>query len=254
MQRKQIPHNIETKRGTIVGDFFYDADQFGENIQTGKNRVVIVSHGFGSCAQWNMGTVDALVEEGYLVYVFDFLFGGPQSRSNPDTTKMTVLSEVEDLNDIIDNLKALPFIDSEEILPLGESQGGVVTALTAAQRDDLKKIVLYYPAFCLRDDGLKMFDGDLENCPNIVKVLDLEIGREYYEAVWDIDLYEEAAKYEGRVRIIHGTKDGLVPYACSEKLVTMYKHADLFPMEGADHGYGGEDIYKAAKLVKEFFE
>lgn len=60
------------------------------------------------------------------------------------------MTEVADLNAVVDMIKTLDFVDTDNIFLLGRSQGGFVSALTAAQReDDIQGMVLFYPAFVI---------------------------------------------------------------------------------------------------------
>lgn len=55
--------------------------------------------------------------------------------------------------------------------------GGFVTAVTAAQHtDDIAAIVLFYPAFCAKDDMLKSCRS-LEEVPETVHVRGRRVGR-----------------------------------------------------------------------------
>ena len=71
-------------------------------------------------------------------------------QSDGKTTDMSVLTEVSDLCTVIEYAKGLEYTDSTNILLMGCSQGGFVSALTAAKlRDEIRKLVLFYPAFCI---------------------------------------------------------------------------------------------------------
>ena len=95
----------------------------------------IVSHGFMA----NQDTVRHyalhLAKQGYAAYCFDFNGGSVMgSRSEGRTTDMSVLTEVEDLEAVIDYVTQLPCVGGAGTLLMGCSQGGFVSALTAARR------------------------------------------------------------------------------------------------------------------------
>ena len=51
-----------------------------------------------------------------------------------------------------------------------------------------------------------------------------------------LDFYGTAAAYQGPVRILHGTRDGIVPMWCSEKFNDTYTGpVELIPVEGGNH-------------------
>ena len=93
---------------------------------------------------------------------------------------------------------------------------------------------------------------DLSKYPETFQIWDNVISRKYYEDVWGMDFYEEVRPYEGPVLIVHGTKDEIVPYASSEKLMKYYKNAELIAIPDAGHGYVGKDIDTAAGYAVEF--
>ena len=65
---------------------------------------------------------------------------------------MSVLTEIKDLEAVIRYTRGLPYT-SNKLLLMGASQGGMVSALTAAKpKNDVGKLVLFYPAFCIPDD------------------------------------------------------------------------------------------------------
>lgn len=70
--------------------------------------------------------------------------------------EMTVLTEKEDLSTVLDYVKNQPFVDSNHIFLMGCSQGGFVSALLAAEREnEIEKLILNYPALCICDDCRK---------------------------------------------------------------------------------------------------
>ena len=247
MKSKEI--KITSPNGLLVGQLFYPDDV---SLESGNHPIIIFSHGFGGCVNANMGTIPALVEQGQIVYAFDFWGGGNNSKSNNDMTQMSIMTEVADCMAVIDYFKEQSWVDLQKINLMGESQGGLVTALTAVRRDDIAKIVLYYPAFVILEDAYLRHGRDLSKYPETFQIWDNVISRKYYEDVWGLDFYEEVGPYEGPVLIVHGTKDEIVPYASSEKLMKYYKNAELIAIPDAGHGYVGEDIDTAAGYAVEF--
>ncbi len=80
-----------------------------------------------------MGTqyAQALAENGYVVYCFDFCGGSQQSRSDGSTLEMSIFTEQADLEAVIDMMQEPGFCRQREFFFLmGTSQGGVVSAIT----------------------------------------------------------------------------------------------------------------------------
>lgn len=245
----------------IYGEFYYP-ENFDKN---DSYPVVIMSHGFMSThagfekADW----AQMLAEEGYVGYIFDFCGGSKMSRSDMDFMEMSVMTEVSDLNAVIDFVKEQTFVDEQQIYLFGASQGGLVSALTAAQRkEEIAGLVLLYPALCIVDDLHEQYP-EKESIPQEdVEALGTKVGRQYVTDVYDMDVMKEIGEYEGSVLLIHGTEDKTVPYICSiEALEKAYAESAselvLLSGEGTVHGFDGffeETRETAHGAVKNFLD
>ena len=220
---------------------------------SGRLPTLICSHGFNGSFRYFRGfTGMALAMAGYAVYCFDFYGGSMRSRSGGKMTEMSVFTERDELNNVIAAVKALDFVDPDRLYLFGESQGGLVTALTAALHNgDVKAIVLYYPAFCAKDDMLRHYPTP-ESLPDRPKLMGKTLGRIYYEKLYDIDLYTEAAKYTGPVLIIHGDADRVVDVSYGRKAAAAYRKARLEILHGQDHGFNAKGKEQAVRLVHDF--
>ena len=64
----------------------------------------------------------------------------------------------------------------------------------------------------------------------------MRLGREYLLTTQQLDIYGTASAYEGPVRILHGTRDRIVPLWCSEKYEETYgDNCELVLVEGENH-------------------
>ena len=113
-----------------------------------KLPIAIVSHGFMAFQDTVRQYAKALAEMGYAAYCFDFCGGSVvKGKSDGKTTDMSVLTEVKDLESVIDYAKGQAYTDENHILLMGCSQGGFVSAITAAKRkQEIEKLILFYPA------------------------------------------------------------------------------------------------------------
>ena len=117
-----------------------------------KLPAVIFSHGFGGNYRVGAQYAEILAENGYAVYCFDFCGGSPGSRSDGSTLEMSVFTEKDDLDAVIETIRGLDYIDGDNIFLMGSSQGGAVSAIAAAERkEDIRGMILLYPAFVLAD-------------------------------------------------------------------------------------------------------
>ena len=63
-----------------------------------------------------------------------------------------------------------------------------------------------------------------------------KLGREYLVTTQQLDIYATASGFKGPVRIIHGTRDSIVPIWCSERFVETYgDQSELVLVEGENH-------------------
>lgn len=202
----------------------------------GRLPLVIFCHGFGSNFRELMHHGEGFSEAGICCLFFDFCGGGRESLSDGTMEEMTVESECGDLETVIANIKELDYIDPERIFLQGESMGGLVTALVAARHpEDIRALVLWYPAFSIPEDSQRRYlTGEKE-------VFGIVLGKGFDEQARLIDVYGRISEYGGPVLLIHGTEDSIVPVSCSEKAVSVYADARLIRMPGAGHGYEGAD-------------
>ena len=64
----------------------------------------------------------------------------------------------------------------------------------------------------------------------------MKLGQEYILTTQNLDIYRTAKEYTGPVRLVHGSKDTIVPLSCSDKFVEAYtQDADLIIVEGGNH-------------------
>lgn len=139
-----------------------------------KLPVVIVSHGFMADQRSVRNYAKQFAEWGYAAYCFDFNGGCLKGKSDGRTTDMTVFTEKEDLMAVIAYVKSLPYVDAYHLTLMGCSQGGFVSALTAAElNDQVEKLILFYPALCIPDDARRgqmiMAKFDPQNIPETIK-------------------------------------------------------------------------------------
>lgn len=234
----------------------------GENLP-----IAIVSHGFMA----NQGTVRqyalALAEMGYAAYTFDFcggcVLGG---KSDGATTAMSVLTEVADLITVLAHVKALPYTDSADVTLMGCSQGGFVSALTAARLGDkVRRLILFYPALCIPDDAragrMMLARFDPASIPDTLWCGPMKLGRCYPADVMDMDPFREIAPYPGRVLIVHGTKDGIVPVDYARRAQAAYLSGRDDPagvqlriIQDGGHGFSRKHDALAIGCIREFLQ
>lgn len=167
--------------------------------------IAIVSHGFMAFQDTVRQYAKAMAEMGYVSYCFDFCGGCViKGKSAGSTTS-----------------------NPEEILLMGCSQGGFVSAIAASKLNGIiSKLVMFYPALCIPDDaraGKMMFAKfDLGNIPDIIRCGPMKLGKCYVRDVIGMNPYQEIQDFSGDILIVHGTKDKIVNMEYSKRAYEMY--------------------------------
>ena len=105
---------------------------------------------------------DSLEELGIATLCFDFRGGSDNSKSDGSPKEMSFLTEMDDLETIIEEVKKWDFIDTDNIILMGSSQGGAISALISAEREDIKGTVLLYPALGIPEVVTKWYPSKEE--------------------------------------------------------------------------------------------
>lgn len=205
------------------------------------NKTVIVSHGFASTTEQVKKYAKDFAKSGCVVFYYDFC-GSGRGKSDGDSTKMSVLTEKSDLIAVLDYARSFDFVDKENIILAGCSQGGFVSALVAAEREtDVSKLVLFYPALCIPDDARRgsilgtTFDP--QNIPEKFKAIFIQLGAVYIRDAASLDPYNEICTYKKPVIIIHGDKDKIVNVSYAITASEKYPNSKLVVINKGDHGF-----------------
>lgn len=221
----------------------------------GPLPTVICCHGFGSSYRLCKDTMGmCFAKSGLQVFCFDFYGGSKRSRSGGTMMEMSIFTERDDLNAVIETIRTMDCVDPQNLFLLGESQGGCVSAITAPRfADHLKALVLYYPAFCIPDDARKKF-ASVADIPDVDDVFGQPIGRIYSEQLLDYDVYSDIVPFDKPVLIIHGDQDPVVDISYGRKAAEVYPNAEFHCLHGENHGFSGKGKLEAARLSYVFIQ
>lgn len=199
--------------------------------------IVIMAHGFNGTHQEPRPFAESLAMNGVASYIFDFCGGSNNSKSDGQTTEMTIFTEKSNLEDITKMIKGWDFVDPTRIALLGCSQGGLVAGLTAgANPEDYKSLVLVYPAFTIPATApmmLERFDADGGKPQD---VMGMKLGRVYYESINGLDALDSIGAYKGDVFIVYGDKDFIVAGGVDDA-AQKYNKCKKLVISGGDHGF-----------------
>jgi len=237
--------SVDNEGQTIAGKLFMPKDD------AETHKLVIISHGFNCPASYLVNKAKTLAKAGYAAVVYDFRGGSTGSTSEGDMEDMTVYTEISDLNHMVDALKEDTRIDSDEVFLMGESFGGLVSALTAAERDDVKGLILCFPALMVGENARESWSS-VDEIPETMNVSGFTTGKAFWAALYDLDVYGTIVKYTGPVLILHGTADPNVDYSYSQRADEVYENSELILIDGAEHCFGGKDAKTTLKKICEF--
>lgn len=220
-------------------------------------RTVIISHGFASNMLITSPYAKPFLDAGYVVIMYDFCCSG-SGISSGKSTQMSVISEKNNLIDVLDYACRLNFVDSSHITLCGCSQGGFVSALAAVECEDrIERLVMYYPALCIPDDarrgciiGTKI---DTKNVPDKFFALFIRLGKKYVDDAFSLDPYEQICSFKKPVLIIHGIEDKLVKIDYSRRADELYGNSRLIEVHG-DHGFIMKGLRASCKATSEYLK
>lgn len=221
--------------------------------------VVIFSHGFSACRVYDNGMEREFVKQGLAFVAFDFCGGGLESQSSGTRLEMSVLTEAEDLEAVIDWTRALEDVDRRHVFLLGSSQGGYVSTYVASGRlDDIAGLALFFPAFNIGDDARARLAACGGVVPDQFGEGQLLVGRRYIEDALSVDIFARIGEYAGDVLIVHGALDEIVPVEYSRRAARAFPGScTLEVIDGLGHGfraYPPAMHERALRLAIEFFK
>jgi len=207
------------------------------NTGEAKMPIVIMAHGYNGTYQEPRAYAESLAMRGVASYVFDFCGGANKSKSDGETTEMTIFTEKENLEDVTQLVKSLDFVDAERVALLGCSQGGLVSSLTAASNpDDYRSLVLVYPALTIPDTAPMMLERFAADGDKPQDVMGMKLGRVYYDKINGLNAFDSIGAYKKDVFVVYGDKD-VISASGAVKASGLYEKCKLLEIAGGDHGF-----------------
>lgn len=213
--------------------------------------LVIHAHGMGSNREAGAGYGKRYAEKGYAAYTFDFPGGSKQAtdnKSDGDIMQMSAVTEASDLQAILNTALTWEFVDTDNVFLEGGSMGGLVATMVALDNTDkVKGMILHYPALYM-PQGLTGYYGSPENVPETVSFSDdYELGSKFVTDLWGVDVISRLGDFPGNVTIIQGSEDELVGASSIEEASKLFPNAEFHLIEGAGHGFGGDNFETAVE-------
>lgn len=214
--------------------------------------VVIFSHGFNGYIDDRKETELLLAENCIGAVAFSFCGGGLPDKSGFPTEKMTVFTETEDLEAVLEAVQKTERTDKNNIFLFGESMGGLVSALTAEKhKDEIKGLILLYPAFCVDNDWRRRYPK-LEDIPETDELWGVKLGKCFAESIHNFYTFDEIGGFDKNILIFHGDSDGIVPLEYSIKASEIYKNSTLKVFKEEGHGFSPDGSKKVSQMTLDF--
>ncbi|WP_196808706.1 alpha/beta hydrolase family protein [Butyrivibrio sp. AC2005] len=245
IKEEHIVHNGERN---IYGKWFFPKDK-------DIKGAVILSHGYNGIHDDFEYECTTFAENGYLAYAFDFSGGSVRTKSiGLKTTEMTVFTEKDDLLAVFKDISSNAKVSGKKLFLFGGSQGGFVSALALEElQNAVNAAALYYPAFNIPDDWRKNYP-DADGIPEVTELMDMTLGKCYFEAIRNYNVFDHIGKYTNPLLIIYGDKDELVPMEAIRNAKEKYMDAKLVILNGEAHGFTHEGCRQAMKDIIDLFD
>lgn len=240
---------VEHHGRTVDGDVFIPKEE--------SFPLVIFSHGYNGCKDDFRDSANYLMDNGIAAVTFTFCGSGGRDKSGFGTTNMTLFTEEEDLSAMIDYAKQIKGFNGSLYLS-GGSQGGMISAMAAEERgEDIKGMVLLFPAFCIPDNwNNSNYPIDRyptpESIPESFDFWGVELGRDFVLTLRDLDIYANMVDFQKPVLILHGTNDNIVPISYSQRAAKTYPNAELVTYKGEGHGFTPGTMQDVEERLLEF--
>ncbi len=220
----------------------------------GVYPAIIMSHGYNGINEDFAKECRYFAQNGYVACAYDFCGGSTRSKSSGKSTDMTIFTEKSNLTAVYNHIKSLGNVDKTRIFLHGGSQGGLVTALTAEElKDEIKGMILYFPALNIPDDWRRTFKN-VSDIPATYDFWGLTLGRAFFTSIHDFDTFKNIGTFSKNVLILYGMKDPIVLYSYMEKAKSTYPNCRLVTYPDEAHGFSPSGGDKAMQETLSFMK
>ncbi len=245
--------SIIAGQGIIVGNLH--GPKYSSNQEL--YPLVLVLHGLGDNRTgingYHRKMATKLARNGMVVLRIDFRGHGESSGSHLDVSAKTL---VEDTNCALNYLKSVKNGDQSQISIVGLSLGGTVGALVAANRSDVKNLVVQESPFHVvstlgKLHGVDSVNETLKGNKYWLKTGNVKLSTKCLRQFMALDMVHQMSKFTGNVLLINGGQDDIVHPINSNKwqksLVNANTEKVLF--EFAGHAFLNSNSAKSAISV-----
>lgn len=224
--RLTIPHHGRSVHAVL---YLPEAD--------GPVPAVLMSHGYNGCMTDFDHGARFLAENGVAALTYTFCGGSTRDESGFPTTEMMLYTEREDALALTDYLRSHEAVDASRVYLFGASMGGMVSVLAAQERPaDIAGMTLLFPALCIPDNWNERFPR-VEDIPETVDFWGMTLGRGFFLALRDMDVFARMPEFAKPVRILQGDKDPICRMSDAERAARLYPDGSLRVFSGEGHGF-----------------
>lgn len=227
-----------------------------EKTEGKKVPLVILMHGLAATKEYPIirDASNALVKQGIATLRFDFDGHGESGGRDID---MTIPKEMEDARLFVQYAMQLDWVSS--ITLLGHSQGGLIAGYLGAEfgAETIRNLVLLSPASVLLDMPetgtlAGQFFFDPKHLPEVFPLNSyFNLGKAYITTIADLpSAYKTASSYQGKVLLMEGSADVVVPPSYVKKYAEAYPHCDFQLLEGDNHSFSVHYRQTIDKIVE----
>lgn len=204
---------------------------------TERYPAVVLSHGYNGHQTDFALTCEYFANSGIACAALTFCGGSTRDVSGYPTTEMSLFTESEDLIAVFDYVKEDPKVINNQIFLFGGSQGGLVSALTAAElKTKVRGLILLYPAFQIADNWRMNFPT-MEEIPEEKEFWGLTLGKKFFVDMRELQVFDVIGDYEGPVLIMQGSEDVIATAGTAKRGMQCYKDCRLEMFMGEPHGF-----------------
>ncbi len=216
-----------------------------------KFPLVIHAHGMGSNHEAGEGYGKRYAEKGFATYSFDFPGGSrptTENKSDGDPMKNSAVTEASDLQAILNTALTWDFVDTDFVFVEGGSMGGLVATMVGLDNTDtVRGMILHYPALYMPQAITARYSGPEEVPDTLSFGDDYQLGGAFARDLFGLDVVSRLNTYPHNVTIIQGSDDRLVAASSIKEAAALFPHAEFHLIEGAGHGFGGDDFDTAVE-------
>lgn len=234
---------IEIQNGE---ELIYSQVYLPDDLNDEKYPLVILSHGLSLNYTFMIAYAEKLLEKGIISVVYDFRGGGYESKSSGKISDMTIYSEMDDLNCILNYYSKKKYVDKNQIYLAGHSQGGLVSSLLGVEVEELiNGLFLFAPAYVIPDD---MYENPRRE-KNVLNLMPEHLGFKYITCAKEINLYDDIKDFNKVVYIFHGELDSRVPVKYAIEADKKYPNSHLIIYSDEEHRFTEDTKQEVVNVI-----